>query len=82
MGIDGIFFRWRYVIPSSLGEEVDDLFARALFMLQGVIADRSNGVASSASGGGITSSIHFGGPGTSGVLYREFVVLVTFTKWL
>ena len=59
---------------------VDDLFARALFMLLRVIADKSNVVTSSGSGGGITSLIHFGRPWASGVFYREVVLLVTFAK--
>ena len=71
-----------YVISSSPGEELDDLFARALFMLLGVIAERSNGGISSGLGYGITSSIHFGSPGASKVLDQEFVLLVTFAKQL
>ena len=42
--VDGIFLRWRYVIPSSPGEELDDLFMRTLFILTEVIAERSKGV--------------------------------------
>ena len=40
----------------------------SLYVLPSVIADRSNGVISSGSGDGITSLIHFGRPGFSGVL--------------
>ena len=54
------FLRWWYVILSSPGEELDDLFASTLFILPGVIAERSKSVISSKSGDGITSSIHFG----------------------
>ena len=78
--MDGISFKWWYVIPSLSGDELDDLFARTFFILPGVIGDRSKGVISSGSGDGITSSIHTGRPGFLGVLYRELVPLVTFAK--
>ena len=78
--MDGVFFKWWYVTPSSPGDELDDLFARTFFILPGSIGDRLKGVISSGSGDGITSSIHAGRPGLSEVLYRELAPLVTFAK--
>ena len=78
--MDGIFLRWWYVILSSLGEELDDLFASTLFILPGVIAERSKGVISSRSGDGITSSIHLGRGWFSEVLYRELLPMAMVAK--
>ena len=47
------------MIPSSPGDELNDLFARTLFILPGVIGDRSERVISSWSGDGITFIIPY-----------------------
>ena len=52
-----------------------------LFILPGVIAERSKGVIFSGSGVALLQSIG-GGPGFSGVLYRELVALVMVAKWV
>ena len=70
------------MIPSSPGEELNDLFMSTLFILPGVISERLKGVIFSGSGDHITLSIHRGRPGFSGVLYRELVPLVMVAKWV
>ena len=70
------------MILLSPGEEMDDLFMSTLFILPGVITERSKGVIFSGSGDGITSSIHRGRPGFSGVLYRKLVPLLMVAKWV
>ena len=70
------------MILSFPGEELDVLFMNTLFILPGVIAERSKDIIFSGSGDGITLSIHRTRPGFSGVLYRELAPMVMVAKWV
>ena len=63
------------MIPSSPGEELGDIFKSTLFILPGVIAERSKGVIFWGAGDGITWSIHMWRLGFLGLLYWELVPL-------